>query len=230
MRRLLWVAGLVLLLAACGGDSETAPTVTPSRTPFEPTPLPPTWTASPPGFVPSPTVTAEPDESATETSDQPADAPSGQVQGGQQLPPTWTPGAAVGRPTVTPRPALFSSSGGEQGSGSSNMPAGSPAPTWTPQPDYCYTLAPLGGDVRVYVGDSVTLSWQPIPQFENYLVQIWHPGGSVVHSAIAPGGTYTVPGDVFTQANVYGWEVSAVDENGNRVCFSISGEIFTSFP
>lgn len=230
MRRFAWVAAFALLLAACGGGENGSPTATPSRTPFEPTPLPPTWTPSPQGFVASPTVTVLPDESPAELVDQPADAASGQLQGGQDFPPTWTPGQAPERPTVTPRPTQSAASGAEQGSASSNIPAGSPAPTWTAQPQYCHELQSIGGDFRINVGDPVTLTWQPIARFENYLVQIRHPGGSVVHSAIVPGGAYEVPGDIFTQANVYGWEVSAVDDNGDRVCFSISGEIITSFP
>jgi len=230
MRKLIWGAALVLLLAACGGD-DAAPTATPSRTPFEPTPLPPTWTPLPPGFVPSPTVTVLPDDPADEPAAQGADVTPGESPGGQQLPPTWTPGAAQARPTVTPR-SVRPATGGDAGQSgaSSNIPTGTPAPTWTSQPDYCRELQAIIGDVRVYVGQSVTLSWQPIGRFDNYIVEIRHPGGSVVHSAIAPGSSYTVPGDVFTQANVYGWEVRAIDENGDRVCYAISGEIITSFP
>ena len=229
MRRIGWMLILVLALAACGGN-DSSPTPTPSRTPFEPTPLPPTWTPTPAGFVPSPTATIESAEPA-EADNTTADAVSGQLQGGQGFPPTWTPGPAPQRPTVTPRPTLPSSGGAAgQSSGSSNLPTGSPAPTWTPQPEYCYELQAIGGDIRSYVGHAVTLAWKPISVFDNYLVEVRHPGGSVVHSAIAPGGSYEIPGEVFTQANVYGWEVSAVDENGNRVCFPISGEIITSFP
>ena len=48
--------------------------------------------------------------------------------------------------------------------------------------------------------DPVTLTWHPIARSENYLVQIRHPGGVMVHSAIVPGGVrgagrYLHPGE-----------------------------------
>lgn len=233
----------VMLLAACGGDdgdtddggdAESGGTLTPTLRPT----VPPEWTDTPPGFVPTPSDTPAPTASPTRAVE------SGE---GAQLPPTWTPQAQSDTDTGSDDVAGSSSNqdggvsdaGGSsnQGSsnagdgsvGSSNQPTVSPAPTWTPQPEYCYELAPIGGDQEILAEQSVVITFEPIPRFADYLVEIRHPGGGVTHSGFATGGSYQVPGDVFRVAGVYGWEVRPLDENGNIACFPISGEIIVKF-
>jgi len=79
----------VLALAGCDNDkkSPTENVMPTATTPFVPTSLPSTWTATPPGFIASATFTGTPGEAATAR------------PGGATLPPTWTPGAP---PTSTP--------------------------------------------------------------------------------------------------------------------------------
>ncbi|HVO72127.1 MAG TPA: hypothetical protein VMT24_18885, partial [Aggregatilineaceae bacterium] len=92
----------VLALTGCNGGKKSAPTATLTATAFVPTPLPPTWTASPPGFVPSPTDT----QALSDTTSPAAGGASPSPSGGTPLPPTWTalPPGFVPSPTDSPAP------------------------------------------------------------------------------------------------------------------------------
>ena len=206
---------LVLALAGCGGDDGSeSDSGEPSATPFVASPLPPTWTPSPPGFVASPVLSPTPDAAQlAATSDV-----SGELGGGTPYPPTWTPGR---RPTVTARPTLPPTPGG--------VPTLPPAPTWTAQPDYCRELMVLTPEIEIGAQQPVEVSWQPIPQFSLYQLEVRHPGGGIIFSEPVAGSTFTLPGSLFTYASVYGWDVWPLDDNGNKVCFPASGEIIVSF-
>ncbi|MEW6579110.1 MAG: hypothetical protein AB1435_07940 [Chloroflexota bacterium] len=198
------------LLAGCGGDkAEEVPTAT--ATVFTPSPLPPTWTPSPPGFVPSTTPTPE------NTADRTPGGVNvgGSLAGGTPFPPTWTPGSPPSAtPRVSPTPVA---------------PTLPPAPTWTTHPDYCLALTVVGGDLATRAGVAVTVRWTPIAEFSDYLVIVRHPGGGIVYSQTATGGAHTLPGDLFTVTGAYGWEVWPLDAAGNRACYAVGGEIIVSF-
>ena len=218
-RWLLWMARVLSMgvLAACGGGGEEQPAEAtdsgPTATPFEPSPLPPTWTPSPEGFVPSRTPTPEQNGAGPSGS-----GPGGALAGGTPFPPTWTPGPP---PTVTP---LYSPT--PTGTPFPTLP---PAPTQTAQPDYCYDLQPVVGELETRAEVGVTLRWTPIERYTRYLVIVRHPGGGVIYTETAEGSTHDVPGDLFNTAGAYGWELWPLDGDGNRVCFPVSGEIIVRF-
>jgi hypothetical protein len=199
-----------LALAGCNGG-KTSETATPTETVFAPTPLPPTWTATPQGFVASPTNTPPP----TATVDMAAQEVSTLPAGGTPLPPTWTPGK---RPSATPRYTATPAN-----------PTLAPAPTWTQQPDYCYTLQAVGENPHITIGESTTVSWSPIVGIDNYEVTVRHPGGGVVLQQAVTGSSIDLPGDLFTVAGAYGWDVHPLDASGQPICFPVSGEIIVSF-
>jgi hypothetical protein len=175
------------------------------------TPFPPTWTALPPGFVPSPTDT----QASTATTNLAAEGTSTQPAGGTPFPPTWTPGkkpTATPRVTATPREATLA-----------------PAPTWTAQPDYCYTLKPLGDNPQITIGQPATVSWSPIAGFDNYWVTVRHPGGGIILQEPVQGASVELPGSLFTVSGAYGWDVRPLDDSGLPICFPVSGEIMVSF-
>jgi len=212
MRKEWLLSGLlaVALLAGCGGD-EAGQTPPATATLVTPSPLPPTWTPKPPGFVPSATPT--PETTATRTPGGTGE--SGSLAGGIPFPPTWTPGSPPSAtPIKSPTPVV---------------PTLPPAPTWTPQPAYCRTLAVVGGDLATRVGVAVTVRWTPIAEFSDYLVIVRHPGGGIVHSEAVAGDTLRLPGDLFSVAGAYGWEVWPLDAAGNRACYAVGGEIIVSF-
>ena len=226
MQKVWFVLLLILVpaLAACGGKEEkTSATETPTLTPVTPTVLPPTWTPTPEGFVPSKTPTpAEEELGGASTGDE----SSGQIGGGQEFPPTWTPGKP---PSSTPRPTQTRSTTSNPSQADTNLATKPAAPTWTPQPEECYNLRPLVEDQAVFVGMSATISWAPVTGYDNYLIEVRHPGGGISHSSFVKGTSYEIPSDVFSVAGAFGWEVWAVRESGERVCFPSSGEIVVSF-
>ena len=199
-----------MLLAGCGGN-ETRETPTATATVFTPSPLPPTWTPVPPGFVPS--ATPAPEDTADRT---PGGASTGgSLAGGTPFPPTWTPGSP---PSATPRK-----------SPTPVVPTLPPAPTWTTHPDYCFALTVVGGDLATRAGVAVTVRWTPIAEFNDYVVIVRHPGGGIIYTGTATGGTLLLPGDLFTVAGAYGREVWPLAAAGNRTCFAVCREITVSF-
>lgn len=210
MRKLALLIVVAVILAACGGDGGGSSGQDASATPFVASPLPPTWTASPPGFVATEEPLAQTEEPRATTERE-----SGSLAGGSPLPPTWTPGR---RPTITP---LYTAT--------AVPPTLPPAATFTPLPDYCYELTPITGNVRMQIGQSVTVQWIPIGGITSYYLDVRHPGGGIVLEATVLATSYEIPADTFTVAGAWGWEVWALDEAGNRICFSISGEIIMSF-
>ncbi|MBI5958165.1 MAG: hypothetical protein HY866_05500 [Chloroflexi bacterium] len=212
MRRWMFILLLIGLLAltGCDGDKDKDSNTDqePSATAFVPTPLPPTWTPSPEGFVASDTPSPTPREIQ--------EGEPGALTGGSPFPATWTPGR---RPTVTPRYTA-----------SPIPPTDPPAATWTPQPDYCYTLQIVSEDVRISVGQDVEVSWIPIERYPDYLFSVRNPSGEIVFQEIVKGKTtMLIPGKTFTNAGGYAWEVWPLDEQGNQTCFSTSRDIIVSF-
>lgn len=196
-----------LLLAGCGDEKAEEALPTATVTPLTPSPLPLTWTPGSPGPLPS--VTPTPASAVeTETSEP---GMGGGLAGGTPFPPTWTPGVPpTAAPRISPTPVL---------------PTLPPAPTWTMQPDYCFALTTVGGDLTTRPGIAVTARWTPIEQFSDYLVLLWRPDGSLAHSQTVTGGSHTLPGDLFTTPGVYSWELWPLDKDGNRACFVIGGEV-----
>lgn len=213
MRRAWLLTGVLAaaLLAGCGGGDEAGQTPSATATLVTPSPLPPTWTPRPPGFVPSATPT--PENTAVRTPGEASEG--GSLAGGTPFPPTWTPGSP---PSATPRK-----------SPTPVAPTLPPAPTWTAQPDYCFALKVVGGDLATRAGVAVTVRWTPIAEFSDYLVIVRHPGGGIIYSGPASGGAHLLPGDLFSVAGAYGWEVWPLDAAGNRACFAVGGEIIVSF-
>lgn len=239
------------------GDGTLAPTATPGMPPtwtasppgfrasLTPTPttaadsalsssdstsvFPPTWTASPPGFRASPTPTgqAAPDSNSgtSGASGAAGDAGSSGSSGGASgaatsiFPPTWTP-----IPSRTP--GMRPTSSGIDPLMPTPLPAG---PTWTPQPAFCKELAEGSNNPGTYVGQPFVVNWIPVSWAAAYLVEVRHPGGGVVVSETVLTGSFTVPGETFTQANVYSWQVTPLDETGNPLCYPISNEIVVTF-
>lgn len=194
----------VLVLAGCNNDKKDSKTeggVT--ETPFVPTPLPPTWTATPPGFVASPTFTATPAGAAT---DRPGSTP---------LPPTWTPGR---QPTVTP---IYTPT--------AVPPTLGPAATWTPLPDYCSELQISSEDSRIRTGTSVAVSWTPISGYNTYQLNVYNPSGQLAFQATVTGNSFTLPGSIFVNAGGYGWEVWPLNAQGERICYPAGRDIIVDF-
>jgi hypothetical protein len=244
----------VLALAGCNGGKKSATeNATPTATAFVPTPLPPTWTALPPGFIPSPTNNPAPSAAGNPA----ADGASTQPAGGTPLPPTWTalPPGFIPSPTDSPAPSATTNLAAE---GASTQPAGGtpfpptwtpgkrpsatprytatprsptlgPAPTWTAQPAYCYTLNVAGTNPQIKPGDSVTINWVPIAGINNYEFTVRHPGGGVIFQQAVTGASIDLPGNLFTVAGAYGWDVHPLDDSGQPICFPVSGEIIVSF-
>lgn len=220
MRRLWLVMLLPLILIACGGDdTPPPPTETPTVTPVTPTLLPPTWTPAPEGFRPTWTPSPTSDTAAA------GDAFGG-PGGSGDYPPTWTPVSTQG---VSEN--VGSGNTGGEGAGSFNEPPTKtpPAPTWTPQPDWCYEIQSISEDFRIRAGESVTIEWQPVPNVASFRIEIRHPGGMVVFGDITVETQFEVPGSYFNQAVAYGWQVQPLDADGEPVCFPISGEVVVSF-
>ncbi len=188
--------------------------------------FPPTWTASPSGFRASltPTGQAAPDSNGG-ASGAAGDAGSSESSGGASgaatsiFPPTWTP-----VPSRTPGQRPTSS--GIDPLMPTPLPAG---PTWTPQPAFCKELAEGSNNPGTYVGQPFVVNWIPVSWAAAYLVEVRHPGGGVVVSETVLTGSFTVPGEIFTQANVYSWQVTPLDETGNPLCYPISNEIVVTF-
>lgn len=158
------------------------------------------------------------EEAGPAPTDTPTLEPSpvgGSLAGGTPFPPTWTPAQP---PTSTPQVAS-----------GSPFPTLPPAPTWTALPEYCYELTVIGGDTEMRVNTRITLRWTPISGFSDYLVLVYYPGGVLAHQQLVKGTEYTVPGEIFGSAGVYGWEIWPINEQGERVCFPAGGEIVVSF-
>ena len=209
MRERWLVMGLLaaVLLAGCGGTKTEEEPSTATAAPPTPSPLPPTWTPGPPGPLPSATPTLG---DAAETTPGGAGI-GGDLARGTPFPPTWTPGMPpTSTPRISPTPAL------------ATLP---PAPTWTMQPDYCFALTTVGGDLTTRPGLAVTVRWTLVEEFSDYLVLLWHPDGSLIYSQTVTGGSHTLPGDLFAAAGVYSWELWPLDKDGNRACFVIGGEV-----
>ncbi len=209
MRGRWLVMGLLaaVLLAGCGGTKTEEEPPTATATLPTSSPLPPTWTPGPPGPLPSATPTPE---IATETTPGGAGI-GGDLAGGTPFPPTWTPGVLpTATPRISPTPVL---------------PTLPPAPTWTMQPDYCFALTTVGGDLTTRPGLAVTVRWTPVEEFSDYLVLLWRPDGSLAYSQTVTGGSHTLPGDLFSTVGVYSWELWPLDKDGNRACFVIGGEV-----
>ncbi|MCZ7538492.1 MAG: hypothetical protein M5U29_00920 [Anaerolineae bacterium] len=213
MRRAWLLTGVLAaaLLTGCGGGDEAGQAPSATATLVTPSPLPPTWTPVPPGFVPS--ATPAPESTTVRTPGGAGEG--GALAGGTPFPPTWTAGAP---PSATPRK-----------SPTPVTPTLPPAPTWTAHPDYCLGLTVVGGDLATRVGVAVTVRWTPIAEFSDYLVIVRHPGGGIVHSEAVAGDMLRLPGDLFSVAGAYGWEVWPLDAAGNRTCFAVGGEIIASF-
>lgn len=216
----LWPVIFILILTGCGGDDpeDSAPTVTlqPSITPF-----PATWTATPPGFVASPTATLTPAPTEAGASS------GGNVTGQSVLPPTWTPGS---RPSVTPRNTTLPEGSviDEEG----NITIATPEPagaTWTPQPEYCAELQRLTADETIVIGQPALVTWQPITGITEYEVSIWYSSGEKIYSQrVSSTYSYEIPGEVFTVAGVYAYQITPLDANDQPLCYPISWELFVS--
>ncbi len=195
------------------------PGVGPTDTPHENSPeplntsIPSTWTPTPSGFVASltpPGFVASPANPPVQV-ENPTERPGG----GAALPPTWTPGT---RPTITPRYTP------------TELPPTLPlAPTWTAQPEYCSQLQITSPDTRITVGQSVQVSWIPIPQISTYALDVRIPSGDIAYQENVTGSSATLPGSIFTLAGGYSWEVWPLDANGQKICYPASRDIIVSF-
>ena len=190
-----------MLLAGCGGN-ETRRRLPRRRQSSRPRRCP-TWTPVRRGSFPRP-------RPRPKTADRtPGGASTGRCWR-TPFPPTWTPGSP---PSATPRK-----------SPTPVVPTLPPAPTWTTHPDYCFALTVVGGDLATRAGVAVTVRWTPIAEFSDYVVIVRHPGGGIIYSGTATGGTLLLPSDLFTVAGAYGWEVWPLDAAGNRTCFAVGGD------
>lgn len=141
------------------------------------------------------------------------------------LPPTWTPGVRASVTPMATRPPVDDSA-------SQNLPtAPPPGPTWTPFPEVCDQLAVVeeGTSVNVTTGTSASLSWTPVEGIANYRVDMQF-NGSEIFNQITTNTALQIPGEVFISEGVYGWQVTPVNESGEQICSSISGEFIASAP
>lgn len=195
-----------LLLAGCGGDKQ-APDgeITPAQATAAPTSAPTSAPTTEPATPTSPPPTWTPPPGALTS------APG---EAGPGLPPTWTPRAQI-MPPVAPGPS----------------PTRPPSrPTWTPLPDWCYELQAIAAPGISYTNLPVILSWAPAPNVAQYRVELRNPGGSLLLAAVTAETEYTFGGDLFEVANVYGWQVTPLDENGQPVCYALADEIVVRVP
>lgn len=186
---------LALSLAGCGEDRAAAPASA--------TPEPPTVAA--PGVQAPPTWTAGP-ERALATPAPGVSAPAGR---GGTLPATWTPlpqamPMATARPSQTPLPER---------------------PTRTPLPEWCSALRQIAAPDLSYTGLPISILWAPVPDVPAYHVELRNPNGTILVSETVSVTEYTFPAELFQEPNVYGWAVTALDESGAPVCYSITNEI-----
>lgn len=212
------VVAVGLALTGCGGDNKGQQVTQPASatvTPLQASPLPPTWTDVPPGFLPSETPASESGATATRV------APAANVDtGATPLPPTWTPGRKPTRtPYVTETPSL---------------PTGSPPPTWTPLPSFtplpaiCAQLEIVGTDSSARIGASPIVQWIPVPGFDTYRIDLRHPGGGILMTQVVTGDSFEFPADLFTVEGAYGWGVSPLDSNGEDTCYPAGSEIIVT--
>ena len=150
----------------------------------------------------------------------PADAATAQPNGDNVFPPTWTPSPVPPSPTAAP-----------------TLAPDVPTPTRTPAsvpaqpsvPDYCFEFDVLSeGTIQIKAGEPVLIAWQPIERYPNYEVSLWPPSGDSQIRDVVQGGSYAFPGEYFSAAGVYGWEVWPLDDAGEHVCRGLSGEIVVS--
>ena len=225
MRKLWFVMlfGLVLSLAACGGDggSEEAAATATNTPPPTRTPLPGTWTPSPQGFV----ATMAPAE-ATATSG-PVASP---VSGGQALPATWTPlPDDFQRPTSTPAPvntAPGAEATPEQIRLGSPVP---PGPTATAYPEACATFELTAADERVFIGTATGVAWRPVEGAVGYHFVLRHQGGGIMIEETLTSTLLEIPEDTFQVQGVYGWELTPIDANGDPMCATLGIELYALF-
>lgn len=191
-----------LLLAGCGGDKQ-APDgeVTPAQATTVPTGAP---TTEPTGASTVPPTWTPPSAALT----------SAPGEAGPGLPPTWTPRAQI-MPPVAPGPS----------------PTRPPSqPTWTPLPDWCYELQAITAPGISYTHLPVILSWAPVPNVAQYRVELRNPGGGLLLTDVTAETEYTFGGDLFEVADVYGWQVTPLDENSQPVCYALADEIVVRVP
>lgn len=191
---------ITLLLAACGGESAPDSEATPAPT-ADPTGAP---TTAPVDVAPLP---------ATWT---PAAAALTPASGGagEALPPTWTPRGQI-MPPVAPSPS----------------PTRPPSqPTWTPLPDWCFELQLISAPGVSYTNLPVILSWAAAPNVAQYRVELRNPGGGLLLSEVTAETEYTLGGDLFQVANVYGWQITPLDKSGQPVCYTLADEIAVRVP
>lgn len=193
---------VALLLAACGGD-ESAPE-------SEATPAP----TVAPTIAPT---TAPADASPLPPTWTPAAAaltPAPGSGAGPTMPPTWTPRGQI-MPPVAPGPS----------------PTRPPdQPTWTPLPDWCSELQVISAPGISYTNLPVILSWAAVPNVAQYRVELRNPGGGLLIAEVTAETEHTFGGDLFQVANVYGWQITPLDENGQPVCYALADEIVVRLP
>lgn len=211
-----WLILLLLLLAACdnaANESDDSPAATSDATrtpiPTSSTILPPTWTATPEGFV----ATQRPTQQVS------TNTPLAVREG--TLPPTWTP-----FPTSTPHPPL-----------PTRIPPtifvaeGTAAPVSRLCREFEPHVGQNTGSEYIYQESNVGIFWMPITSEEGYTFRfrVIHPDGTVILEEETASTEFEIPSGLLNAGNqVYSWEVQPI-KDGELVCFPVTGEIFVEF-
>ena len=139
----------------------------------------------------------------------------------QPLPPTWTPGGALGPATII-------------------APTSPPRLTPVPTPTLPASCADFRADYdrigdTFVLGTSPTLYWTPASGAAEYRVYITDPQGDAIWVTTVPGDSELVhdSGDVFDVdpemvsqvVMVFGWELTPIDAQGSRYCPAAGSEL-----
>lgn len=139
----------------------------------------------------------------------------------EPLPPTWTPGGAIGPATSVPV---------------TSAPRMTAVPTAT-LPSSCAGFRAdydRIGDTFV-LGTAPTLYWEPAAGAAEYRVYVTDPDGEPIWVTTVPGDStsYEIPADVFDVdpaslgqvVIVFGWELTPIDAQGSRFCPPAGSEL-----
>jgi hypothetical protein len=174
--------------------------------------------------VPTPTNTAPPVEASETPTEEPTVVPEitqASIPTREPLPPTWTPGGAVGPATSVPV---------------TSAPRMTDVPTATLPASCSDFRADYDRIGNTFVlGTSPTLYWEPAAGAAEYRVYITDPEGEAIWVTTVPGDStsYDIPADVFDvdpetlgqTVMVFGWELTPIDAEGSRYCPSAGSEL-----